>query len=616
MGGLYFYEHIASKPMDTNNEIAVLDFGSQYTHLIARRVRDLGVKSHIYPNNARVDRLKNAVGIILSGGPKSVTAGHVLEYDRAIFDLGIPVLGLCYGHQLMAKHFDGTVESGQSREYGLATTKIYSSPVFDGIDPETQVWMSHGDHVAALPAGFETIADTDNQSVSAMAHEDKKLYGFQFHPEVTHTTQGNRMLHNFVFTICRTARNWTAEKMLQEIQNDIKKQAHGKNVFLLISGGVDSTVCFALLEKTLGKDRVYGLHVDHGLMRLNESREIKRALQGIGLDDLHIYDAEAECLQALQGVVDPERKRTIIGDLFLDITDRVMDENDMSSDRWLIGQGTIYPDTIESGGTKHAALIKTHHNRVPRVQEMIDSGKIIEPIRELYKDEVRHIGLKLGLPEKIIWRHTFPGPGLAVQQLCALEEHYPANKDQILETVQKIIAGSGLKAFLLPVKSVGVQGDERTYVHAAAVQGNADWRTLNELAPLITNSLRDINRVVWLLKPDSIDPETITITPSTLTKKRLDLHRQADSIANRVLRQHGLERELYEFPVIMIPLGFNRGQSIVLRPLYSENVMTIEFAKLPMGVVREMAGEISELDGIDAVFYDITNKPPGTVQWE
>jgi GMP synthase (glutamine-hydrolysing) len=288
----------------------------------------------------------------------------------------------------------------------------------------------------------------------------------------------------------------------------------------------------------------------------------------------------------------------------------------MSSDRWLIGQGTIFPDTIESGGTRHADLIKTHHNRVPRVQEMITSGKIIEPIRELYKDEVRQIGLKLGLPDKIIWRHTFPGPGLAVQQLCALKEHYPANKDHIVETIQNILAGSGLQAFLLPVKSVGVQGDERTYVHAAALQGNADWRTLSELAPLITNSLREINRVVWLLQPDSTDPEMIKITPSTLTKKRLDLHRQADSIANRVLRQHGLERELYEFPVIMIPIGFNRGQSIVLRPLYSENVMTIEFAKLPMRVVREMAGEISELDGIDAVFYDITNKPPGTVQWE
>ena len=436
--------------MSSQNEVAILDFGSQYTHLIARRVRELGVVSHIYPTDVPASKLKNAVAIILSGGPRSLVRDPRLPFDPAIFNLGIPMLGLCYGHQLVADIFGGKVASGTAREYGLAALNISPSPIFERVKKKTVVWMSHGDHVEKIPSGFKQIATTGNGSVAAMADEKKKMYGFQFHPEVAHSKEGKKMLHNFLFKICKAKKNWNVGQMLSSIEQSIEQltNCHSdrasqraeesrtigerdpstalrsarddrKNVFLLVSGGVDSTVCFALLEKVLGKKRVFGLHIDNGFMRLDETKKITKALKKIGFNNLHIYDAEKEFLQALRGVTEPEQKRKIIGNLFLDITDRIMKEKGMDGKNWLLGQGTIYPDTIESGGTKNADVIKTHHNRVPRVQQMITEGRVIEPLKELYKDEVREIGLKLGLPKELIFRHPFPGPGLAIRCLCS-----------------------------------------------------------------------------------------------------------------------------------------------------------------------------------------------------
>ncbi len=307
--------------MTTEHEVAILDFGSQYTHLIARRVRELGVHSCIYPTDVPMKLLKNASAIILSGGPRSVVNQPMLPYDPNLFSLPVPILGLCYGHQLMAKHFGGRVSSGVAREYGLATIQPTAdsrqpTALFRGVNRETIVWMSHGDHVEKLPPGFFQIATTGNKSIAAMADEKNERYGFQFHPEVVHTTEGRTMLKNFLFGIAHLKKTWTTKQQLHEIEASIRSEAKGKNVFLLVSGGVDSTVCFALLEKILGKQRVYGLLVDTGFMRQDETRKIRIALAKAGFPNLHIYDAEVEFLSAIHGVTDPEKKRKIIGNLF------------------------------------------------------------------------------------------------------------------------------------------------------------------------------------------------------------------------------------------------------------------------------------------------------------
>ncbi|MFH1292136.1 MAG: glutamine-hydrolyzing GMP synthase [bacterium] len=626
--------------MNNEHEIVILDFGSQYTHLIARRIRELGLVSHIYDNDTPVSQLDNAVGIILSGGPKSVLNQQRLDYDPRLFDLNLPILGMCYGHQLITQHFGGQVVSGKSREYGLAKIKTKPCSLFEQVDSQTQVWMSHGDHVAELPPGFESIAITNNDANTAMANTDKNIYSLQFHPEVTHTTQGKQMLSNFIFNICKAERNWTTNKMLEQIQSEIKQQAGYKNIFLLISGGVDSTVCFALLEKTLGKKRVYGLHIDHGLMRLNESAQVNQALKNIGLDDLHIYNAEKQYLHALDGVADPEQKRKIIGDLFLDIAGQVMVKNGMDDGQWLLGQGTIYPDTVESGGTKQADLIKTHHNRVPRVQEMIAQGKIIEPIRELYKDEVRQIGLKLGLPKNLLYRHPFPGPGLGIRCLCSDGLSLSARRamqSRLIPVIASVSEASPLlqnqqdcfayarndkekqtlnnKFYKLPIKSVGVQGDERSYAYPALIN-KLDWEELRVIAPQITNQHQDINRVLVLVSgnPDKIAQSDLK--PAYITKQRLELLRQIDHIVNKNILNNPDCSHIWQLPVVMIPFGYNKKETVVLRPVESEEAMTVSWAQISDGILNEIIQEINRLEAVDFIMYDITNKPPGTIEWE
>ncbi|MFA6486195.1 MAG: glutamine-hydrolyzing GMP synthase [Candidatus Magasanikbacteria bacterium] len=597
--------------MNPKNEIAILDFGSQYTHLIGRRVRELGVISHIYPNDISADKLRNAVGIILSGGPRSVVRDAKLAYDKKIFELGLPILGLCYGHQLMAYHFGGSVGSGQAREYGEAKMSVSPAPIFRGVPKKTTVWMSHGDHVGKLPDGFSQIATTGNDSIAAMYSSSKNFYGFQFHPEVNHTKAGKIMLANFVLNICKARKNWTTATMLAEIEKSIKTEAGNKNVFLLVSGGVDSSVCFALLEKVLGKKRVFGLHVDSGMMRRNESKLIKKALNKAGFDNLHLYDAENEYLSALKGVTEPEAKRKIIGDLFLDIVDKVMAEKGMDSADWLIGQGTIYPDTIESGGTKNADKIKTHHNRVPRITRMIAEGKIIEPIKELYKDEVRAIGAKLKLPKTLISRHPFPGPGLGIRCLCS---------DGQDASVPIVINFAGVDGYRLPIRSVGVQGDERSYSHPALIVpkklNNAVWKSFKTLSPSITNSNKEINRVLFLLDGDKDTLMDSQLNFADLTKNRLNLLRKIDAIVNKHVLNSKNCTHVWQMPVVLIPFGYRHKETIVLRPVESEEAMTVSFARIPDAILNMIVKEIRALSAVDYIFYDITNKPPGTIEWE
>ncbi len=582
------------------NEVAILDFGSQYTHLIARRIRELGVVSHIYPNDVPAPELKHAIGIILSGGPRSVVRDAVLPFDKKLFDLGVPILGLCYGHQLMAKLFGGSVGSGAAREYGLAKIKHEKHPLFKNVKQNSVVWMSHGDHVEKLPNDFVQLASSGTESIAAMGNDKKKQYAFQFHPEVAHSQEGKKILSNFLFGICKAKKNWTSKQMLDNLKKEIKQQAGNKHVFLLVSGGVDSAVCFALLEKALGKKRVYGFHVDTGLMRWKETDGIKKALAKAGFTGLQIYNAEQEYLEALKGVTEPEKKRKIIGDLFLDITDRIMAEKNFDPDQWLIGQGTIYPDTIESGGTKNADVIKTHHNRVPRIKQMIAEGKIIEPIRELYKDEVREIGHMLGLPKSLVQRHPFPGPGLGIRVLCS--EGSDEKSVMIAQDLWK-----------LPVRSVGVQGDERSYSHPALLTSKTSWTTLAKTAPVLTNKHREINRVLYLVHGDKKKLVQSKVKSAYIDKQRLELLQKIDYIVQQEISKL---KNVWQFPVVLVPFGHEHGESIVLRPVESEEAMTVSFAQLPDVILKKIIKKIASQKAIDFIFYDVTNKPPGTIEWE
>ena len=605
------------------DKIAVLDFGGQYAHLIANRVRRLNVYSEIFAPDTYADKLKGFKGIILSGGPQSVYDSASVKCDPAILKLGVPILGICYGHQLMAYIQSGKVESGTVKEYGLAQMKVTKKQgIFKSLGTHETVWMSHGDSVSTLPEGYEIIGSTEDCESAAIADFSRNFYGIQFHPEVTHTPSGMKMLDNFL-SICGVAREWKIDNYIEQEIAAVKAKVGDKKVFMLVSGGVDSTVAFALLVNALGADRVYGLFVDTGLLRLNERAEVERNLAEIGVKNFHVVDASAQYFEALKEVFDPEDKRKIIGNLFLKVQADKVRELGLNPSDWLLGQGTIYPDTIESGGTAHAAKIKTHHNRVPQIEEMIKQGLIIEPLAQLYKDEVRELGEKLGLPAKLVWRHPFPGPGLGVRCLCAKDVSWPDDRAGLDVRLNKQVSDFGLSARVLPVHSVGVQGDFRTYRHPVALVGKVDFDHLQEIATGLINQNREINRVLWLRYPAKI--ESMSVSRSWLTPERIALLQKADDVVRRFTSEHGLDRKIWQFPTVLVPLRVNggeavdadgAGESIVLRPVESEEAMTANFYQMDLKLLDKLTAQIAEIPGITAVFYDVTNKPPGTIEWE
>ncbi|NQV09441.1 glutamine-hydrolyzing GMP synthase [Candidatus Woesearchaeota archaeon] len=593
------------------DKIIILDMGGQYCHLLARRVRQLNVYSEIKNSDVNIDELKDAKGIIISGGPNSVYGEDAPKYDEKLFSLNIPILGLCYGHQLMASALGGEVKKGESQEYGSATLKVkIDEGVLAGLSTLETVWMSHGDVVEKLPDGFEIFGSTDDCKTAAVGNEKKQYYGLQFHPEVTHTPNGMKIIENFVLKICECKQEWNMHNFLEKKIEEIKEQVGDKGVFLLVSGGIDSTVCFALLEKALGSKRVYGLHVNNGLMRKNESRSVKKGLTELGFK-LHVVKAEDDFLNPLAGVYDPEEKRKIIGEKFIEVQQKVVDKLELDNNKWLLGQGTIYPDTIESKGTKHSDLIKTHHNRVEAVQKLIDEGKVIEPISELYKDEVRKLALELKLPKSLIYRHPFPGPGLGIRCLCVEEPEKIKNEAGINKRINEIAEKYTMNGKLLPIKSVGVQGDSRTYSYAAVVMGKSNWSKLGELSTEITNNIPEVNRVVWLLHFSNFEGR---VKQFSVTRPRIELLRDADEIVMEKLDPKS-KFQIWQFPVVLIPYGV-RGESIILRPVYSKEAMTAEFAKLKPKVLKRIVDSLLKIFGINAVFYDITNKPPATIEWE
>ena len=599
--------------------IVVLDFGGQYAHLIANRIRRLRVHAEIRSPETAVADLQDADGLILSGGPASVYDPEAPAYNPEILAMGKPMLGLCYGHQLLCHRLGGQVEMGTTHEFGAAYLDVHKAEgVLAGVDARERVWMSHRDHVAALPPGFAVLGATEDCPVAAMGDAERKIYGLQFHPEVTHTVRGMDILDNFA-ALCGAERNWTMERYTEETIERLQEQAQGRNVFLFVSGGVDSSVAFLLLNRALGAERVLGLHIDNGFMREGETAMVERLMKGAGLHNLEVVDASAEFLAATEGIADPEEKRQRIGEEFIRVRDRALAALALDPDEWLLGQGTLYTDTIESGGTENAAVIKTHHNRVGVIDQLLAEGKVIEPLDQLYKDEARTLGETLGLPHHLVWRHPFPGPGLAVRALCSDgPDAEDADSGLALETVaeaQKVAATFGLVLDVLPLRSVGVQGDSRTYAHPAVVTGQREWKTLEALSTELTNNFPSINRVIYLLGPTPRPQQNLKA--GYLTRDRLDLLRRADAISMEALERHGLMEEVTQMPTVLLPLSSDGVQeSVVLRPIATSDFMTARFCPLPQAFLDDVCERLLALAGIEAVFYDITHKPPGTVEWE
>ncbi|TCL42581.1 glutamine-hydrolyzing GMP synthase [Harryflintia acetispora] len=492
--------------------VLVLDFGGQYNQLIARRVRECSVYCEVIPYHTPLHEIERRapIGIIFTGGPNSVFAGEAPSVDPKIFELGIPVLGLCYGCQLMAQLLGGSVCSAEVKEFGKTETQFdFQSPLFKGLPVSGITWMSHNDYIDRLPAGFQSVAHTKGCPVAAMECKERRLYGMQYHPEVNHTENGVAMLRNFLYEVCGAKGDWTMGDYAKRSIETIRAQVGDGRVLLALSGGVDSSVAAALISKAVG-NQLTCIFVDHGLMRKNEGDEVEAAFGGGDLNFIRI-NARDRFLGKLAGVEEPERKRKIIGEEFI----RVFEEEAKKIGAVdFLAQGTIYPDVIESG-TGDAAVIKSHHN-VGGLPDYVDFKEIIEPLRLLFKDEVRRLGLELGLPDYLVWRQPFPGPGLAIRVIGEITEE----KLEILRDADFIfreeIAKAGLDrdihqyfAVITNMRSVGVMGDGRTYDYTLALRGvtttdfmTADWaripyEVLDRVSVRIINEVRHINRIVY-----------------------------------------------------------------------------------------------------------------------
>ncbi|MBS7620723.1 glutamine-hydrolyzing GMP synthase [Candidatus Bathyarchaeota archaeon] len=506
-----------------------LDFGGQYCHLIGRRIRENGVYSEIVPHNIRVDEIRllgeklNVKGLILSGGPASVFDVDAPKPDRRIFDLGLPVLGLCYGHQLIAQIFGGKVEPAKRKEFGSAHAVI-DKPVgvLNGMSRKERVWMSHSDTVISVPSEFDVLAHTQNCPVAAFKHKNKPIYGLQWHPEVVHTVNGAKMIRNFIFEVCGCVANWKMENVIDKMVEEVKRQVDGGKAIIALSGGIDSSVATAIAAKAIG-EKLTAVFVNHGLMRENEPEFVKDTFQKLKIN-LIIMDAQERFFERLKGVTDPEMKRKVIGEEFIRVFEEVAER---VGAEYLI-QGTIYPDRIESGFRRYSDKIKTHHN-VAGLPAKIRFKKIVEPLRDLYKDEVRKVAQMIGLPKEIVFRQPFPGPGLAV-------------------------------------------------------------RVIGEV-----------------------------------TKEKIEIVRKADRIVKEEFEKNGLKERLWQFFAVLTDTkstgvkGDARayGYVVAIRAVESREAMTASFARIPYNVLEKISTRItSEIPEVVRVVYDITHKPPATIEWE
>jgi len=610
--------------MNKRDTVAVLDFGGQYVHLIATKIRALGVYAEIRDPDDPVESFRGYGAVVLSGSPALSAHDEDSQWSRGILDLGIPSIGFCFGHQEIAKHAGGTVEHTR-REYGAATLHVLDSDskLLRGLSPEEVVWMSHGDTVTRVPEHFKELAYstgggvlTQEHRFAAIASETKRQYGLQFHPEVDDTPCGTQILKNFLFEICEIRPTWSVGNQVDERAKAVADQVGDRHVLLLASGGVDSTVCALLFQKAIGTDRLRLLHIDNGLMRKNESTRVVEMLRGLGLGaSLTHVDASEEFLAAIAGLTDPEKKRKAIGNTFVSVFEREAQQLDL--EHALLGQGTIYPDTIETGGSKRSDVIKTHHNRVPLVQEMIRQGKVVEPLKDLYKPEVRELGRALGLEPALVDRHPFPGPGLGIRVASEVEPPADYVEARLRSDCERELAGSGLRPIPLPVRSVGVKADLRSYEHPVLLVGDdPGWDALVRHASYLAKTVRGLNRVLYELSGRR--PREAALVPATVTKERLDLLRELDDIVMQALERHNLMSTVWQCPTVIVPLSLdgNGRELVVIRPIHSERAMTARPAWIGNACARDITESLMRFDAVSAVAIDVTTKPPATIEWE
>ena len=621
------------------DKIAILDCGGQYTKVIDRRVREFFVRPEIFAIGIKAEELEGYQGIILSGGPGSVWSLEKLKYDSNIFNLDIPVLGICYGMHLLNSHFGGKVKPGVKQEYGETVIEIDSDCLlFDGLKEKQKVLMSHGDSVKNLAQGFK-IGAVSEGIAACIYNTDRSLYGVQFHPEVDLTENGRKMLNTFLKKICKLKGNYILKSRIESSINKIKEQVGDNKIIVLVSGGVDSAVTAVLLVKALKPEQIYAIHVDHGLMRKNESDMICKNLKSLGLKNIIRVNAKDsffykkikendEILGPLVNTFDPEEKRRIIGNFFVEVVKEKAKDLGLDFDEIFLAQGTLRPDLIESGNpdvSSYAQKIKTHHNDVDIIRQVRKHGRIVETNWDWHKDEVRKIARNLGIEEKIASRQPFPGPGLAIRYICN------AGKTIITEDQDKkfrdILKSSGadenqITGSIVPLKTVGVQGDNRSHRYLSILYSDKteqDWNSIFKIGTFIPNNLNFINRVAYVLNKNTTDINIIT-NPKAISEVGIELLRNIDAYVREALEKPPMSQVF----AVLLPMhteSEEKKYSIAIRTFITNDYMTGRPALIgedvPLNTVTALSNSIEkDFKEIDLIIYDITSKPPATVEWE
>ena len=615
-------------------KLAILDCGGQYTKVIDRRVRELGVKSDIFPINVKAEKLKDYKSIILSGGPNSISNDERLKFDERIFELGKPILGICYGMQLMSDYYKGVIDNNVVKEYGQNEIWIDNTvPIFKDMSEKQKVLMSHGDTVKIAPEGFKIIGKS-GEAIVAIGKIEKKMYGLQFHPEVDLTVEGTKILENFIRIVAKYQDVYALDDRIETSIKMIKEKVKDNKVVVLVSGGVDSAVTAALLTKALNPENVYAIHIDSGFMRKNESDIICENLKKLGLKNLirenakdyffnTVVEIDGKKIGPLVDTVDPETKRQIIGELFIKVANNVIERLGLDPENTFIAQGTLRPDLIESGNpdiSGFAHKIKTHHNDVEIVRKARKKGLIVETNSDWHKDEVRKVARMLGLEESIASRQPFPGPGLAIRLICHnKEEEVTITEDEIKE-LDEIMNFTGEQAQIIPIKSVGVQGDCRSYKNLGIVYGNGlnfDWNNVTKLAKKITDSINTINRIAYILNSNHIN-KPIKCFNMKINDECVELLRELDSIVTSNLEGSKVSQTF----AVLVPIGITKKYSVVIRTFVTNDFMTGRPGEIGTEVdkhnIENIINEIENRfhDKIEFVMYDVTSKPPATCEWQ